>query len=78
MTTTIKYFNVADEFLSDVPGSIGQGPFREVRLLIDGQIAGAVFPYPVIFTGGIDPTAWRFVTSDALYFLSTDLVWAGL
>ncbi|KAJ7273717.1 peptide N-acetyl-beta-D-glucosaminyl asparaginase amidase A-domain-containing protein [Mycena haematopus] len=58
------YFNVADEFLDDLPdGTLGQGPFREVRLLVDGQVAGVAFPYPVIFTGGILPTAWRPITS---------------
>lgn len=31
----------------------GQGPFREVRLLIDGKVAGVAFPYPIIFTGGL-------------------------
>ncbi|KAJ7918128.1 peptide N-acetyl-beta-D-glucosaminyl asparaginase amidase A-domain-containing protein [Mycena leptocephala] len=41
----------------------GQGPFREVRLLVDGQVAGVAFPYPVIFTGGILPSAWRPITS---------------
>ncbi|KAF7326952.1 Peptide-N4-(N-acetyl-beta-glucosaminyl)asparagine amidase A [Mycena venus] len=34
-----------------------QGPFREVRLLVD--VAGVAFPYPVIFTGGINPACWR-------------------
>jgi hypothetical protein len=29
----------------------GNGPFREVRLLVDGQLAGVAFPYPVVFTG---------------------------
>ncbi|KAF7322979.1 hypothetical protein HMN09_00077600 [Mycena chlorophos] len=48
------YFSVADEFLSDFPdGTLGQGPFREVRLLVDGRVAGVAFPYPVIFTGGV-------------------------
>ncbi|KAF7363451.1 Peptide-N4-(N-acetyl-beta-glucosaminyl)asparagine amidase A [Mycena sanguinolenta] len=58
------YFNIANEFLNDFPnGTLGQGPFREVRLLVDGQVAGVAFPYPVIFTGGILPTAWRPITS---------------
>lgn len=42
---------------------MGQGPFREVRLLVDGQLAGVAFPYATIFTGGIVPTAWRPITS---------------
>ncbi|KAJ7905495.1 peptide N-acetyl-beta-D-glucosaminyl asparaginase amidase A-domain-containing protein [Mycena olivaceomarginata] len=58
------YFNVANDFLGNFPnGTLGQGPFREVRLLVDGQVAGVAFPYPVIFTGGILPTAWRPITS---------------
>ncbi|THH19304.1 hypothetical protein EW146_g1835 [Bondarzewia mesenterica] len=59
------YFNVANQFLSDLPSgtTFGQGPFREVRILVDGQVAGVAFPYAVIFTGGIIPTAWRPITS---------------
>ncbi|KAJ6547567.1 peptide N-acetyl-beta-D-glucosaminyl asparaginase amidase A-domain-containing protein [Mycena capillaripes] len=58
------YFNIANQFLPDFPdGTLGQGPFREVRLLVDGQVAGVAFPYPVIFTGGILPSAWRPITS---------------
>ncbi|KLO12594.1 hypothetical protein SCHPADRAFT_407216 [Schizopora paradoxa] len=59
------YFNTANEFLDDLPAgtTFGDGPFREVQLLVDGMLAGAVFPYAVIFTGGIIPTAWRPITS---------------
>ncbi|KAG9318485.1 peptide N-acetyl-beta-D-glucosaminyl asparaginase amidase A-domain-containing protein [Chiua virens] len=59
------YFNVPDEYLNDLPPdtTYGGGPFREVRLLVDGQVAGVAFPYPVIFTGGINPSVWRPITS---------------
>ncbi|KAL5529020.1 hypothetical protein ACEPAG_4994 [Sanghuangporus baumii] len=59
------YFNTANEFLGELPDgtTFGDGPFREVRLLIDGVLAGVAFPYAVIFTGGIVPTAWRPITS---------------
>ncbi|KAF7294928.1 Peptide-N4-(N-acetyl-beta-glucosaminyl)asparagine amidase A [Mycena indigotica] len=58
------YFNVANEFLPELPsGTLGQGPFREVRLLVDGQVAGVAFPYPVVFTGGFSPPLWRPITS---------------
>lgn len=30
---------------------------------MDGVLAGIAFPYAVIFTGGIIPTAWRPITS---------------
>ncbi|KXN89258.1 Peptide-N4-(N-acetyl-beta-glucosaminyl)asparagine amidase A [Leucoagaricus sp. SymC.cos] len=59
------YFNVPDQFLADIPQglALGQGPFREVRLLIDGQVAGVSLPYATIFTGGITPPCWRPITS---------------
>ena len=55
-----------NQFLGDIPegSALGQGPFREVRLLIDGQVAGAVFPYATIFTGGFTPPCWRLVYLD--------------
>ncbi|KAL2368154.1 hypothetical protein RJ035_000901 [Blastomyces gilchristii] len=37
----------------------GHSPFREVQLFIDGQMAGVVWPFPIIFTGGIAPGFWR-------------------
>ncbi|KAG6890692.1 hypothetical protein C0995_005065 [Termitomyces sp. Mi166 len=56
-----KYFNAVNDFLTSLPNgtTYGQGSFREVRLLIDGQIAGAALPYSVIFTGGLAPSLWR-------------------
>ncbi|KAH7889693.1 peptide N-acetyl-beta-D-glucosaminyl asparaginase amidase A-domain-containing protein [Phlebopus sp. FC_14] len=59
------YYNTADEYLGELPAgtTYGGGPFREVRLLVDGQVAGVAFPYAVIFTGGINPSVWRPITS---------------
>ncbi|KAH7914650.1 peptide N-acetyl-beta-D-glucosaminyl asparaginase amidase A-domain-containing protein [Hygrophoropsis aurantiaca] len=59
------YTNTADEYLGDLPAgtTYGSGPFREVRMLVDGQVAGVAFPYAVIFTGGINPSVWRPITS---------------
>lgn len=37
----------------------GYSPFREVQVLIDGQLAGVSWPFPVIFTGGVVPGLWR-------------------
>ncbi|TRM58681.1 peptide N-acetyl-beta-D-glucosaminyl asparaginase amidase A-domain-containing protein [Schizophyllum amplum] len=55
------YGNVPNAYLDTLPDGItyGQGPFREVRLLIDGRVAGVAFPFPVIFTGGFSPASWR-------------------
>jgi hypothetical protein len=35
----------------------GGSPWREVQLLIDGQLAGVSWPFPVIFTGGKPPVS---------------------
>ena len=37
----------------------GYSPWREVQILIDGQLAGVQWPFPVIFTGGVVPGFWR-------------------
>jgi hypothetical protein len=46
----------------DVAGelfSCGSTAFREAEVTVDGQPAGVAPVYPWIFTGGIDPLAWR-------------------
>ena len=46
-------FNSETQTFAPTAGSyLGGGPFREVQLLIDGQLAGVSWPFPVIFTGG--------------------------
>lgn len=45
---------------NDTTGSLyGYSPFREVQLFIDEQLAGVIWPFPIIFTGGIAPGFWR-------------------
>jgi hypothetical protein len=34
---------------------LAHSPFREVQLLIDGELVGVAWPFPVIFTGGVVP-----------------------
>ncbi|KAL8818919.1 MAG: hypothetical protein Q9223_002536, partial [Gallowayella weberi] len=62
-TEEFWYTNVfnsqVDTFVDQVGTLYGYSPFREVQLLIDGQLAGASLPFPVIFTGGIVPGLWR-------------------
>lgn len=62
-TEEFWYSNVFESqvntFESSVGTLYGYSPFREVQLLIDGQLAGVSWPFPVIFTGGIAPGLWR-------------------
>lgn len=37
----------------------GYSPWREVQLRLDGQLAGVAWPFPILFTGGVDPGLWR-------------------
>jgi hypothetical protein len=67
------YNSVANEFLPKLPpnSTKGQGPFREVRMLVDGQLAGVAFPYATIFTGGISPLAWSPIVAYGAFDLPT-------
>ncbi|TVU22831.1 hypothetical protein EJB05_32551, partial [Eragrostis curvula] len=47
------------------------GPFREVTVLLDGDVVGAVWPFPVIYTGGINPLIWRPITGIGSFNMPT-------
>ncbi|KAF2665427.1 hypothetical protein BT63DRAFT_377319 [Microthyrium microscopicum] len=51
---------------------LGYSPFRELQLLVDGQLAGIAWPFPVIFTGGVVPTFWRPIVGIDTYDLKED------
>lgn len=59
------FTNVPDEYLNKLDPknagnvAVGKGPFREVQLWIDNILSGVVYPFPVIYTGGILLTWWR-------------------
>ncbi|QRV90499.1 peptide-N(4)-(N-acetyl-beta-glucosaminyl)asparagine amidase A [Ceratobasidium sp. AG-Ba] len=64
------YLNTPDEivdYFSPDAGLVAKGPFREIQVLVDGKLAGVVWPFPVIYTGGITPTNWRPLTSYGAY-----------
>ncbi|WP_436498065.1 peptide-N4-asparagine amidase [Actinokineospora sp. HUAS TT18] len=43
-------------------GTAENGPYREVQVLIDGQLAGIAAPYPHIYTGGwSNPFLWYVI-----------------
>jgi hypothetical protein len=50
----------------------GFSPWRELQLLIDGNLAGVAWPFPVIFTGGIVPSLWRPLVGIDTYDLRED------
>lgn len=55
-----------ESFTTTVGELYGYSPFREIQLYIDGILAGVVWPFPVIFTGGVAPGFWRpIVGTDA-------------
>ncbi|KAJ7563039.1 hypothetical protein O6H91_02G035600 [Diphasiastrum complanatum] len=60
------YTNPTNDYIeaNNLTGQIpGNGPFREVVVFIDDFVAGAVWPFPVVYTGGINPLFWRPVAA---------------
>nr|CAD1842259.1 unnamed protein product [Ananas comosus var. bracteatus] len=58
------YTNPPDSYISanNFTGVPGNGAFREVTVRLDGEVVGAVWPFTVIYTGGINPLLWRPIT----------------
>ncbi|CAL5405945.1 unnamed protein product [Camellia sinensis] len=58
------YANLPNEYIiaNDLTDTPGNGPFREVVVSLDGIVVGAVWPFTVIYTGGINPLLWRPIT----------------
>ncbi|GAA0173935.1 hypothetical protein LIER_27435 [Lithospermum erythrorhizon] len=49
----------------------GNGAYREVFVTVDGKLVGSVVPFPVIFTGGINPLFWEPVVGIGAFNLPT-------
>ncbi|XP_047311596.1 peptide-N4-(N-acetyl-beta-glucosaminyl)asparagine amidase A [Impatiens glandulifera] len=58
------YSNLPNEYINanNLTGFAGNGPFREVVVGLDGSVVGAVWPFTVVYTGGINPLLWRPIT----------------
>ena len=58
------YTNVPAAFAAAHPAAqlCAGGAYRQLRVRVDGLLAGAAFPYPVVYTGGINPLLWRPLT----------------
>ncbi|HLZ20514.1 MAG TPA: peptide-N4-asparagine amidase [Ktedonobacterales bacterium] len=52
------YGNQPDAYAS-ANGLCGGTAFREIQVLVDGQMAGVAWPFPIIYTGGVNPYLWR-------------------
>ncbi|XP_020271563.1 peptide-N4-(N-acetyl-beta-glucosaminyl)asparagine amidase A-like [Asparagus officinalis] len=59
------YSNPPDSYIeqNNLTTRRGNGAFRRVFATIDGKLVGAVVPFPVIFTGGINPLFWSPVVA---------------
>lgn len=65
--------NVPNEYISDnnLTGFAGNGPFREVVVSLDGGVVGAIWPFTVVYTGGVNPLLWRPITGIGSFDLPT-------
>lgn len=55
------YTNVPDAYAAKhkADGLCGGGTYREIDVMVDGKPASVVYPFPYIWTGGINPLLWR-------------------
>ncbi|KAE8679078.1 Peptide-N4-(N-acetyl-beta-glucosaminyl)asparagine amidase A [Hibiscus syriacus] len=67
------YGNLPNEYIAanNLTGYAGNGPFREVVVSLDGDVIGAVWPFTVVFTGGINPLLWRPISAIGSFDLPT-------
>ncbi|KAG0608563.1 hypothetical protein M758_8G115200 [Ceratodon purpureus] len=65
------YTNPPNDFLeaNNLTDVAGNGTFREVLVSIDGLLAGVVYPFPVFYTGGVDPYFWRPISAIGSFVL---------
>ncbi|KAJ6822923.1 peptide-N4-(N-acetyl-beta-glucosaminyl)asparagine amidase A-like [Iris pallida] len=59
------YSNPPDSYIKEnnLTTRRGNGPFRQVCAMVDGRTVGSVVPFPVVFTGGINPLFWEPVVA---------------
>lgn len=63
------YSNQPDAFAERHKGDqlCGGGAYREIDVYVDGRMASVIYPFPWIYTGGVNPMLWRPIPSiDAL------------
>ncbi|CAL1377964.1 unnamed protein product [Linum trigynum] len=67
------YTNYPNDYIiaNNISGALGNGPFREVVVSLDGVTVGAVWPFTVIYTGGANPLLWRPISAIGSFDLPT-------
>ncbi|ETV71354.1 hypothetical protein H257_13253 [Aphanomyces astaci] len=69
-----QYSNPPDELKGRVRANCGGGSFREVQILLDDEIVGAVWPLPLIYTGGLLPALWHPIVSIGAFEAPTYII----
>ncbi|CAM0880347.1 unnamed protein product [Alopecurus aequalis] len=67
------YTNSPNEYIqaNNLSGYPGNGAFREIIVKVDEDIVGAIWPFTVIYTGGVNPLLWRPITGIGSFSLPT-------
>ncbi|VFQ79183.1 unnamed protein product [Cuscuta campestris] len=67
------YGNLPNDYIAanNITDQPRNGPFREVLVSLDGKVVGAVWPFTVIYTGGVNPLLWRPITGIGSFDLPT-------
>lgn len=67
------YTNPPNEYIeaNNLSGLPGNGAFQEIIVKVDEDIVGAVWPFTVIYSGGVNPLLWRPVTGVGSFNLPT-------
>uniref|UniRef100_A0A0D3EKX5 Peptide N-acetyl-beta-D-glucosaminyl asparaginase amidase A N-terminal domain-containing protein n=1 Tax=Oryza barthii TaxID=65489 RepID=A0A0D3EKX5_9ORYZ len=67
------YMHPPNEYIeaNNISSLPGNGAFREITVQLDGDVVGAVWPFTVIYTGGVNPLFWRPITAIGSFNLPT-------
>ncbi|KAJ3682439.1 hypothetical protein LUZ60_015012 [Juncus effusus] len=67
------YMNPPDSYIekNNLTTQRGNAAFREVFVTVDGYYAGSIVPFPVVFTGGINPLFWAPIVALGAFNLPT-------
>ncbi|KAL3656375.1 hypothetical protein V7S43_018749 [Phytophthora oleae] len=66
-----KRINISRE---NIGGCGADGAFREIQVLVDDQVVGVVWPFPLVFTGGLSPYLWKPIVGIGAFDAPTYLV----